>query len=102
MPKQIIWSPLSEEDFAKILKYLDSEWDDKVSNEFIDLIDLIDEFLLQISVNPRQYPLIHKKKKIRKCVITKHNTLFYRDNKKQVDLLRIYDTKQNPKKLKFK
>jgi plasmid stabilization system protein ParE len=35
MPKQIIWSPLSEKDFAKILEYLDNEWDDKVSNQFI-------------------------------------------------------------------
>jgi plasmid stabilization system protein ParE len=99
MPKQIIWSPLSEKDFAKILEYLDNEWDDKVSNQFIDLVD---EFLEQISINPRQYPLIHKKKKIRKCVITMHNTLFYRDSKKQVDILRIYDTRQDPEKLKFK
>jgi plasmid stabilization system protein ParE len=99
MPKQIIWSPLSEKDFAQILGYLDTEWNEKVTNQFIDLTD---SFLEQISNNPKQFPLIHRKKRIRKCVITKHNTLFYRDSKKQIDILRIYDTRQDPKKLKFK
>jgi plasmid stabilization system protein ParE len=99
MPKQIIWSPLSEKDFAQILEYLDTEWNEKVTNQFIDLTD---SFLEQISINPKQYPIIHRKKRIRKCVITKHNTIFYRDSKKQIDILRIYDTRQDPKKLKFK
>jgi plasmid stabilization system protein ParE len=99
MPKQIIWSPLSEKDFAQILEYLDTEWNEKVTNQFIDLTD---SFLEQISINPKQYPIIHRKKRIRKCVITKHNTIFYRDSKKQIDILRIYDIRQDPKKLKFK
>ncbi len=63
MPKQIIWSPLSEKDFANILEYLFDEWDDKVSNQFIDITDNI---LDQISNNPKQFPLINKKNKVRK------------------------------------
>jgi plasmid stabilization system protein ParE len=99
MPKRIIWSPLSEKDFANILTYLESGWGDKVVTHFIDLTD---DFIYQISINPKQFPLIHKRKRVRKCVITKHNTLFYRDRKEQIDILRIYDTRQDPKKLKFK
>ena len=99
MPKPIIWSPLSESDFAKILEYLNKNWDEKVTNQFVDLTENI---LKQISINPKQFPVIHKKEKIRKCVLTKHNTLFYRDNKTQVDILRIYDTRQDPNTLTFK
>ena len=99
MPKPIIWSPLSESDFAKILEYLNKNWDEKVTNQFVDLTENI---LKQISINPKQFPVIHKKEKIRKCVLTKHNTLFYRDNKTQVDSLRIYDTRQDPHTLTFK
>jgi len=99
MSKQIVWSPLSEKDFASILEYLSSEWDDIVVNKFIDLTD---DLLNQIAINPELFPLIHKKKNIRKCVITKHNTLFYRESEKQIELLRVYDTRQNPKKLRFK
>jgi len=99
MPKQIIWSPLSEKDFENILEYLHNEWDEKVANKFIDITD---NLIKQISINPRQFPLINRNNKVRKCVITKHNTLFYRDRKEQIDILRIYDSRQNPKNLKFK
>ena len=99
MSKQVVWSPLSESDFAKILEYLNENWDEKVTNQFIDLIENI---LEQISINPRQFPVIYKKEKIRKCVLTKHNSMFYRDSKTQVDILRIYDTRQDQNTLTFK
>jgi plasmid stabilization system protein ParE len=99
MSKQIVWSPLSENDFSGILNYLNKNWGEKVAAQFIDLTESI---LTQISINPRQFPVIHKKKKIRKCVLTKHNTLFYRDSKFQIDILRIYDTRQDPDNLTFK
>jgi len=84
MPKQIIWAPLAESDLAAILEYLDKNWDSKVAAKFIDLTEnLID----QISINPKQYPIIFKKKRIRKCVLTKHNSLFYRDSGSQVEIL---------------
>jgi plasmid stabilization system protein ParE len=72
MAKKILWSPQSEKDFENILIYLSSEWDANVAVKFIDLLDAL---LMQIASNPRQFPLIHKKHNIRKCVITKHNTL---------------------------
>jgi plasmid stabilization system protein ParE len=99
MHRQIVWSPLAESDFAKILEYLNKKWDEKVTNHFVDLTE---ELIGQISNNPRQFPVIYKKEKIRKCVLTKHNTLFYRDSKSRVDILRIYDTRQDPETLTFK
>jgi plasmid stabilization system protein ParE len=99
MRRQIVWSPLAENDLANILAYLNEKWDEKVTNQFIDLTD---EIIGQISVNPKQFPVIYKKKKIRKCVLTRHNTMFYRDSKSQVEILRIYDTRQDPDNLIFK
>jgi plasmid stabilization system protein ParE len=78
MPKQIIWSPLAESDLLNILDYLDKNWERKVAVNFLDLTD---NFMNQISLNPKQFPLIHKSKGIRKCMITKHNALFYRGKK---------------------
>jgi plasmid stabilization system protein ParE len=99
MPKQIIWSPLSVTDFESILEYLNENWDKKVLERFIEITY---ESIRQISLNPRQFPLINRQKKVRKCVITKHNTLFYRDRRNCIDILRIFDIRQDPKKLKFK
>ena len=74
MSKKVVWSPLSEGDFSRILEYPDKNWDRKVANHFIDLTENI---LKQISNNPSQFPVIYKKVRIRKCVLTKHNTMYY-------------------------
>ena len=98
MPKPIIWSPLSENDFANILNYLDKNWEKKVAFNFIELTENI---LNQIAINPRQFPIFYKRKKVRKCVLTKHNSLFYRDGKTNIEILRIYDTRQDPSTMTF-
>ena len=99
MPKQIIWSPLAESDFAQILDYLEINWEKKVAAHFIELTE---NLINQISLNPRQFPICYKRKNVRKCVLTKHNTLFYRDTKSNIQILRIYDTRQDPDTLTFK
>lgn len=99
MPKQVIWSPQSENDFSAILEYLQENWDKMV---FMKFIEIVDELINQISLNPKQFPIIQTKMKIRKCVITKHNSLYYRERKGSVNILRIYDNRQDSRKLKFK
>jgi plasmid stabilization system protein ParE len=99
MPKPIIWSPLSENDFENILNYLHKNWGNKVAAHFIDLTE---DILNQISINPKQFPICYKRKKVRKCVLTKQNAIFYRDGKAIVEILRIFDTRQDPNTLTFK
>jgi plasmid stabilization system protein ParE len=98
MPKSIFWSPLATSDFEKVLDHLNEDWNKKVVLEFINKIEGL---LFTISKQPKQYPLVNKKIKVRRCVVTKHNTLFYRENKDRIELLRIFDTRQNPTNLKF-
>jgi len=98
MPKPVIWSPLSEIDIGNILDYVEKNWGNKVVLSFIDLIE---NQINQISTNPKQFPIIYKRKKVRKCVLTKHNTLYYRESKYYVEILRIYDTRQDPSTLTF-
>jgi plasmid stabilization system protein ParE len=98
MHRKLIWSPLAEKDFANILQYLQLNWENKVLESFIDITD---RMISQILLNPKQFPIIKKKHKVRKCVLTKHNTLFYKIGLHSIYILRIYDTRQNPRKLKF-
>ena len=99
MPKPIIWSPQSEKDLGKILDYIAVKWDASVSIKFLNLVNCLVD---QISGNPKQYPLIHKQLNIRKCVITKHNNLYYRNKRSFIELLRIFDNRQDPEKLEFR
>jgi plasmid stabilization system protein ParE len=98
MHRILIWSPLAEKDFVNILEYLHENWGEKVLENFIEITD---ESINQIIINPKQFPIIKKKEKIRKCVLTKQNTLFYNFGRQSINILRIYDTRQDPKKLKF-
>jgi plasmid stabilization system protein ParE len=98
MPKPISWSPQANEDLDGIMNYLASKWDNSVSIKFLNLVDTI---VKQIAINPRQSPVINKSLNIRKCVITKHNTLYYRNRRADVEIVRIYDTRQDPEKLTF-
>ena len=95
---QIVWSKLAEDDFSSILDYLYENWNIKVVNKFIDLSD---KLIYQISKNPNQYPIINNTIRIRKGVITKHSSLYYRINRNKIEILRIYDNRQDPNKLKF-
>ena len=52
-----------------------------------------------ISFNPDIYPIIYKKEKIRKCILTKQNTIYFREHKKLIEVITIFDTRQNPNKL---
>lgn len=59
----------------------------------------VDRIINQIVINPKQYSEINTKLKIRKCVITKQNTIFYRFQNGKIEIVRIYDTRQDPNKL---
>jgi len=99
MPKQIIWSPLAATDFENVLDYLNENWNEQVVLKFINEIEII---VSTIAKEPKQFPLVNKKLKVRKCVVTKHNTLFYKESKDIIAILCVFDTRQNPNKLKLK
>jgi len=98
MTKPVIWSPLAENDLSAILYYLQNNWNQQVVIKYIDKIEYL---IIQIANHPKQFPLVNKKKRVRKCVVTKHNTIFYREQKESVELLRIFDNRQNPLSKKY-
>ena len=98
MNREIIWSPASEKDFVIILDYLIERWSENVVSKFINKVD---DNINLICENPKIFPVINKEMKIRKSVITKQNTLFYREIDGKVEIVRLFNTRQNPKKLKL-
>ena len=98
MPKEIIWSKIAEDDLINVTNYLIIKWSKRIADDFIDLLE---EFTDQISSNPKSYPMINKKKRVHKCVVTKHNSLYYHEVDNKVEIIRLFDNRQNPKKLRF-
>lgn len=98
MNRKVIWSPASERDFEAILEYLQKKWDSRVLAKFINKID---DSIGLILDKPKIFPIINEKLEIRKSVITKHNTLYYREINKNIEIVRLFDSRQDPRKLTF-
>jgi len=98
MSRAVVWSPAAENDFEDILDYLQNNWSDKAINKFIDKVD---DYIQLIRKDAKLFPIIHTELQIRKCVVTKQNTLYYRETHSTIEIVRLFDTRQDPKKLKF-
>lgn len=98
MNKRIIWSTASEQDVGMILEYLQSNWNRKTALKFINRIDNTTKLALD---NPQLFPVINKRLSIRKIVLTKQNSLFYREKNQNIEIIRVFDSRQDPKKSTF-
>lgn len=94
---EIIWSPRAIADFENTINYLEKNWSEKTAREYADTLSKV---ILILSKMPYLYPKISKRKNIRKCLVVKQNAMYFRVKKKTVTILAIFDTRQNPKKLK--
>lgn len=98
MLKEVVWSPSAESDFESILDYLVLNWNNKIVNRFINKVDDTIDLILE---DPKIFPLINIDLQIRKSVISKHNTIYYRENAEKIEVVRLFDSRQDPNKLKF-
>src|SRR5437867_625182 len=98
MAKKIVWIKRAVGKFNKIIDYLETEWGESVTQNFViktyDILDLIsDHSDLGTLENPE--------KKIRGFLLTKHNRLFYRVTESEIILLNFFDTRSGHKRKKF-
>ena len=96
MVRNVIISKLAERKLETLFEFLTANWSIKVKNDFIIKLD---KYVSIIKTQPESFPSSEKDKGLRKCVITKQTTLFYRFDEKSIKIVTIFDTRQNPKKL---
>ncbi|MFM7429663.1 MAG: type II toxin-antitoxin system RelE/ParE family toxin [Flammeovirgaceae bacterium] len=98
MVREIVWTKRANYKFNTILEYLELEWGDRVTRNFIkrtyDIIQLISE-------NPELGTLENQERNIRGFLLTKHNRLFYRFTDTELIVLNFFDTRSGPKRIKF-
>lgn len=96
MIRKVVISKTTEKKLETIFSNLVEKWSIKVKNEFIEKLDYSIELIRN---QPEMFPESKRGKKLRKCVVTKQTTLFYRFTTKKINVVTIFDTRQNPKKL---
>lgn len=98
MVRKIIWTKRAISKFNNIITYLEEEWGEQVTENFVrktyDIIELISD---QSDLGT----LENIEKNIRGFLLTKHNRLFYRVTDKEIILLNFFDTRSGRKRKRF-
>ncbi len=79
-----------------LLIFLENEWSAKVKQDFIQRLN---KSLHQIQKLPESSPESNKIKGLRKCVVTKQITVFYKYSERTIDIVAIFDNRQDPNSL---
>ena len=96
MTKEVILTPLALRDFDNVIEYLTEYWGFEVVNNFIERFEKVTTLL---SNNTSLYPFFDNQRGLQKCVLTKHNILFFTDTEQAVYIHAVFDTRQDPQKL---
>nr|WP_067055021.1 type II toxin-antitoxin system RelE/ParE family toxin [Mucilaginibacter sp. L294] len=97
MAKEVILTPLAKSNIDSIVNYLISDWSVKVAKHFLLRLEKVFVLLSEV---PEIYTVVNKNKCIRRSIVTKHNTLYFIETSKSIKVLSIFDSRQNPDKLK--
>lgn len=92
----LVFSSRSKTEIKAIVDYLIEKWSVRISEKFIDKLkanlDLIQE-------SPELFPKSGRSN-YHKCIVIKQVTIFYRFNHQKIYIVSVFDTRQNPKKIK--
>jgi plasmid stabilization system protein ParE len=92
----IFWTDHALHELADTFEYLEREFTHK---ELKKLSLEIDQVVNLISKNPNLFP-ISESLEVRKVVIKKFNTMYYRVNPTQIEIISFFSNRQNPDKRK--
>lgn len=93
---QVIFSKRAKIRLENLLDYLEKEWSLKSKNDFIKKLD---RSIAQIAKLPTSCPESKKNLGLFKCVVTRQTTLFYRIKESTIQVITLFDTRQNPDEL---
>jgi plasmid stabilization system protein ParE len=96
MPHQIFWTRAAKKSYEEVVGFLAQNWSQKEINQFILRTE---EVLILMSKNPTIYPLVGPD--LHRCVLSKHNSLFFKINDNKITILACWDNRKDPGNLKI-
>lgn len=98
---EVIWSAKAKITFFSVIDYLNDNWSKREMVQFNQRTQMT---INAIRKNPGIFPASNKNKEIRKAIVDKNNSFFYRVDSynQKIHLLTFFDSRQDPKKLKLK
>jgi len=98
MALPVKWTENALEDYRVVIEYLLREWSVEIATKFVDIVETRLETL---SVFPNIGIRSAKNDTIRAIIVTRHNKIYYRVTDQFLEVLNIFDTRQNPAKNQY-
>jgi plasmid stabilization system protein ParE len=98
MALKIRWTENALEDYKRVVIYLLETWPVEVAEKFISNLETR---LDTLSIFPKIGISSIRQDSIRSITLTKHNKLYYRINDDVIEILHIFDTRQQPSRNKY-
>lgn len=92
------WSERALADLKNIIDYLTQNWTERDIRNFAKRLD---KRLEVIVINPKLFPKTSRRKGVRKSVLSKHTIIYYQTAGTIVNILTLFDPRQDPKKLRL-
>ncbi len=92
------WSLQARNDLKNIIDFISSNWSDKEVREFAKKLK---KRINLIATFPAVFPKTLQKENIHRSVLTKNITIFYLEQDETVNIISVFDVRQNPSKLKL-
>ena len=90
-------SPTACKQFESLCQYLTEEWSNKVKQDFVARLD---KKFSQISSLPESCPESQEISGLRKAVVDKRTSFFYRISVNSIEVLTIFDNRQSQQTIK--
>ena len=98
MSRKIIWSPRALADAERLISYVAAEWNQEVASK---LLKRIEEVIAIIERQPMLYPATGHRPEVRRCVLSRQTSLYYRLKYDSIEIVALFDTRQDPDKKKL-
>lgn len=93
----IVWSPKAKDEFADILLFIEMQFDSETA---ADSVLTVEALLERIATFPNMFPASGPHS-IRRAVVQKNLSIYYRFQGDQIDILKVWDNRQNPDDLRL-
>jgi len=93
---KVVWTNKALANLDNIIQYLTDNWTEKDMAAFFRKLD---KRINIISQHPLLYPLTNNRENVRRSVLTSQITIYYRIDNLSVEILTLFDNRQNPSKL---
>lgn len=97
---KVVWTDHALDELSRTIRYLQLNFTEREINRLANKIEAV---IRNISTFPKLYPESTKQKGVRRAVVARYNTLYYRIHfgRKQIEIVSFFSNRQDPNSLEF-